>query len=777
MAQEQEIDIRGWVVRILKNWYWFLLSCVVFGALGCYRYYSTPKKFQVDAKIMLRDNNAGGSSFLQSEVMSMFGVGGGGKSIVDEMEILTSRDAMGRIIADLDLRSEYRKKKGLMWLVQYPRRDFSVVYPPQYTDTLSRGVNIRVNVKKDGYVVKVKYGRWTKSSHKVADLTETIHTCAGPLSFELHANGKIEVGDKYAISTLPSLPLINMYKARITAATVKKESSVIEIKTTTDSPARSIAFIRKLIELYNLDAVMDKNIMASNTAAFIEERLSLITAELAQAEQNEVQYQEQHGIINLKTEAELFLAENVEYRKQWSDLETQLNLIHFVSEFVEDDANVNNLIPANLGIKDVALITLISEYNELMLKRMRIVRTAGEDNPVLDQMDEQLSLMRANVVATMSSVRETLLIAKRDLDTRFNAADKWRGDVPTQIKQYREVVRTKEMKEKLYLFLYEKREENALTLAATVNPAKVIAAPQMNPVPVGPKMKIIGLICLIFAFGVPFGIMLAYDIMNNRISHDHKDLERRLKIPFAGMLVKNHRGEHIAVREGENSVSAELFRTLRTNIRFMHPIDVTCPVILVTSSINGEGKSYVAANLAISMALLGKKVALVGLDIRKPMIATYMNLPTQGCLTSYLSDTAYELEDTIVSTSIANLDALPAGVVPPNPSELLQSERLDQLFAKLRERYDCVIIDSAPVALVSDTFLLNRVADMTVYVTRANYTTFDLIEFLNQVHFQQRLPKMAAVLNGVDANKVGYGYGYGYGHQSQIKKWWQLKKS
>jgi capsular exopolysaccharide synthesis family protein len=301
-------------------------------------------------------------------------------------------------------------------------------------------------------------------------------------------------------------------------------------------------------------------------------------------------------------------------------------------------------------------------------------------------------------------------------------------------------------------------------------PAKVIATPQMNPNPVNPSMKLYVLICLIFGMAIPFGCMLVYDVMNNRLSSDAKDLERRLNIPLGGMLVQNHRGEHIAVRDGENSVSAELFRTLRTNIRFMQPVDTACPVMLVTSSINGEGKSYVATNLAISMALLGKKVALVGLDIRKPMLAHYLQLPSQGCLTSYLADSAYDIGDVIVPTNIKNLDALPAGIIPPNPSELLQSDRLTILFEELRKRYDCVIVDSAPVAMVSDTFLLNRMADMTIYVTRANYTTFDLIDFLNQTHAQERLPRMVAVLNGVDAKQVGYGYGYGYGQNVKSGK-------
>jgi capsular exopolysaccharide synthesis family protein len=262
---------------------------------------------------------------------------------------------------------------------------------------------------------------------------------------------------------------------------------------------------------------------------------------------------------------------------------------------------------------------------------------------------------------------------------------------------------------------------------------------------------------MFFGIVFPLVIMFCCDLFNNRISGSSKDLARRLKVFLAGVLA-NTKGETIVVRDGNNSVAAELFRTLRTNIRFMQPKDVKCPVVLVTSSMNGEGKSYVATNLAVSMALLGKKVALVGLDLRKPTLAKYLNLPSQGTMTNYLSDKAYTLEDVVVASSVKNLDVLPAGIVPPNPSELLQSDRLAVLFAELRERYDYVVVDSAPVALVSDTFLLSGIADMTVCVVRANHTTFDMIEFLNKIHEQERLPKMVAVLNGVDAKEVSYGY-------------------
>ena len=767
MAQEnQEIDIRAWILRILKNWYWFVLSCAIFGAIGAYKYVTTPKKYRVDASIMIRNND---EILPQMEIMSMIGVDGG-KMTIDEVELLTSRDLMTKVIRDLDLQTEYRKMDEMKWLGQYPQHDLTVVYPANYLDTLKKGVNIEIKVRKNDYIVKVKYGRWTRSRHKVKDLTEPFATCAGTLRFAINHPQEIEVGDRYRMLTLPMLPLVDMYKKQIEAVPLKKESNVISIATATDMPSRARDFIRKEIDYYNLDAVEDKNLMASNTAEFVDERLRLIEDELAIAEAEVERYKKKNNIISLTEEAELLVKETLEYGKRIAEIETQLNLVKFVNEFVAEEDKRGTLIPSNIGIVDESLVTLITQYNELLLKRMRVQRTATSENPIINQLDSQLEVLRENIIVSIGNVRSSLNISKKDLEDQYAIAEKQSKNIPTQEREYIEVARNRKLKEELYLFLYKQREENALTLASAVMPAKVIASPQMNPTPVGPRLKLIALVCLFFGILTPLVIMLIADIMNNNVSDDSKELEKRLKIPFAGVLVKNHRGEHIAVREGENSVSAELFRTLRTNIRFMQPVTEPCPVMLVTSSINGEGKSYVATNLAISMALLGKKVALVGLDIRKPMLANYLNLPSQGCLTSYLSDDAYALEDTILTSTVKNLDIIPAGIIPPNPSELLQSDRLDMFFQELRKRYDYVVVDSAPVAMVSDTFLLNRIADMTIYVTRANYTTFDLIDFLNQTHEQQRLPKMVAVLNGANAKKIGFGYGYGYGQDVKSGK-------
>ena len=760
MAQEtQEIDIRTWIIRIVRNWYWFLLSCILFGALGVYTYFATTSKYTVDAKLMIRNNDSE-SPLGQMEMLSMLGMGGT-KQIEDEVAILTSRDILTQVVRELDLQSEYRKKRKLKWVGQYPSRDLTVVYPEMFLDTTKKPVQVQIKARKNNYLVKVKYGRWDFSRHKVNDLTEPFSTCAGDIAFQL--NKPIQQGAEYTIMTLPMLPAVDKYNRAIVAAPYKKESNIINISTSTDMPQRAIDFINKEIEFYNLDAVIDKNIMASNTASFIEERLRLIEAELAVAESELEAYKAENGIVDLLTEAELYLHEGAEYKKQLAEIETQINLIQYIAEYVSDESKKNALIPANLGIDDQALVALIAEYNQQMLKRMRVQRTATNSNPVLSQMDNQLAMLRENIITSIHSVSKSLTIAKKDAEVRQGKINVQRYNIPTQEKEYIEVARTRELKEQLYLFLYEKREENALTLASTVMPAKIIASPQMDPNSTSPSIKIIGIICLVLGFGVPIGVIYLYHFFNNKLSDDSREFERKIKMPFGGVLVQNHHGEHIAVKEGVNSASAELFRLLRSNLRFMLPSHATNPVILVTSNINGEGKSYVATNLAISLALLDKKVALVGLDIRKPMLAQYLNLPSQGCLTSYLSDDAYSIDDLVIPSETKGLDILPAGIIPPNPNELLLSDRLDQLFVELRQRYDYIVVDSAPVALISDTFQLNRVADMTVYVCRARYTTFDLIDYLNQVHEQKRLPNIVTVLNGVNGGKAGYGYGYGYG--------------
>ena len=600
-------------------------------------------------------------------------------------------------------------------------------------------------------------GYFTRSTSHVETLDEPIETAVGTI--RIHANRPLSQDTTYKVVHKRHELVVSDYRQLLKVAQHKKESNIIDLAMKSPMPDRDKAFLYQVIEQYNMNALVDKNMIASNTASFIDERLRIITEELGDAEKAVSEYKEKNNIAHLETQAQLYLHASRAEQSAIAEIETQLSLVDYVDEFLRDDTKRNNLIPANIGITDASLGSSLSQYNALLLQRMRIQRTATDSNPVVEQLDQQLSSMRQNIIATIRSVRESLQIRLNGLQAQESKINRQIKNAPEQEREYVRVVRDLKIKEKLYLFLYEKREENSLMLAATTIPAKILDMPQRDVRSRSPQLRNLLIICLFFGLMIPAGLLYLYKLFNDKID-DVKEYEQRFKAPVLGQIVENSRHAHIAIREGESTVSAELFRLIRTNLRFMLPAETKAPVILVTSSINGEGKSYVSSNTALSLALLGKKVALVGLDIRKPMLATYFNLNTKGHLTDYLAEPDVTIDDIIVpSGEHKNLDLIPCGAIPPNPSELLQTERLDALFAELRKRYDYIIVDTAPVALVSDTFLLDRIADMTIFVCRYKYTSMEMIDYINQVVEQKRMHNVAGVLNGVKGLRAGYGYG------------------
>ena len=599
---------------------------------------------------------------------------------------------------------------------------------------------------------------WKSSSYRVQTLDEPLETRVGTI--RIHAKRPLSTDTTYRVKHKRRELVVDAYRRHIKIAQYKKESNVITLTTTSTMPDRDRALLTQMIEQYNLNAVVDKNMIATNTAAFIDERLAIISEELGDAEEAVSDYKQKNNIADLNAQAKLFLEASSQEQIAMVEVETQISLVNYVDEFLRDDTKRNNLIPANIGIEDEALTASISEYNTIVLQRMRILRTATEDNPVVDQMNAQLGTMRENIIATIASVRESLQIRQKSLKAQDSKYNRQIKDAPDQQREYVRVVRQQQIKERLYVFLYEKREENALMLAATVMPAKILDVPQKDLESQSPDLKKLLILCFLLGLLLPAGCLYLLIMFNDKIT-DPKEFEKQIKAPLLGQLVENSRKAHIAIHEGESTISAELFRLIRTNLRFFLSPKIQSPVILVTSCINGDGKSYVSSNTALSLAILGKKVVLVGLDIRKPMLATYFHLSTKGHLTDYLAEADLTVDDIIVpSGEHKNLDLIPCGTVPPNPAELLQTQRLDELFAELRKRYDYIIVDTAPVALVSDTYLLDRVADMTIFVCRYKYTPTEMIDYINQVIEQNRMHNIACVLNGVKSVNAGYGYGY-----------------
>ena len=752
-TKNNEIDLRKVLRIVAEHWWWFAAGVAVCTLLGIAYYLRKAPKWTTDATIVLRQKDGAGTSI---DALSMLGLSSN-TAAEDEVVVLSSRGLLYQAIDALNLWEANSKRGGLRWEGEFRNPALTIDYLSLTEDAQIKPFVVKVKATKKGYKVKTKMGFFHRSSTRVTDLSSPIETGVGTIL--IHANRPLSADTTYRVAHARRELVVAGYQKDITVALHKKESNIITLSTKSALPERDKALLHQIIEQYNLNAIVDKNMLATNTAAFIDERLSIITKELGEAEEAVSDYKQQNNIADIGTQANLFLHASSAEQRAMAEIETQLSLVEYIDEFLRDDTKRNSLIPSNIGLSDASLASGLTEYNALQLQRMRILRTATEDNPVIEQMNAQLASMRENIIETIGSVRESLKIRQRSLqaqDTKFNRQIK---NAPEQEREYVRVVRQQQIKERLYVYLYEKREENALMLAATAMPAKILDMPQRDVRSQSPKLSKLLILC--FLLGLVFPAVLLYLIvLFNDTIDDAKEFEQRINAPMLGQLVQNSRNAHIAIHEGESTVSAELVRLIRTNLRFILPAEAKNPVILVTSGINGDGKSYVSSNTALSLAILGKKVVLVGLDIRKPMLANYFGLRDKGRLTDYLAEPEVTIDDIIVpSGEHRNLDLIPCGTIPPNPAELLQTERVDELFAELRKRYDYIIVDTAPVALVSDTYHLDRIADMTIFVCRYKYTPAEMIDYINNMIAQKRMHNVACVLNGVKSMRAGYGYG------------------
>ena len=753
METKNEIDVRKIARIIWEHWWWFVAGVGICVLLGIAYYLRKSPTWTTDASIALRQKDGSGTSI---DALSMLGLSGN-TAAEDEVVVLASRGLIYQAVDALNLWDASSKRGGLRWEGEFRSPALTIEYVALTEDAQMKPFTVKVKPTRRGYTVKTKMGFFSRSTRRVADLSEPIETGVGTLF--IHANRPLSTDTTYRVAHARRELVVAGYQKNIKVSLHKKESNIIQLSTKSPMPDRDRALLQQMIEQYNLNAIVDKNMLATNTAAFIDERLAIITRELGEAEEAVSDYKQQNNIANINTQAQLFLTASSREQQAMAEIETQLSLVEYIDEFLRDDTKRNSLIPSNIGVTDASLASGLSEYNALQLQRMRILRTATEDNPVIEQMNAQLASMRANIMETIGTVRESLKIRQRNLEAQDSKFNRQIKNAPEQEREYIRVVRQQEIKERLYIYLYQKREENALMLAATAMPAKIIDMPQRDVRSRSPKLSKLLMLCILLGLILPGGALYLYVLLNDTID-DAKEFERTIKAPMLGQLVQNSRNAHIAIHEGESTVSAELFRLIRTNLKFVLPAEAKNPVILVTSCINGDGKSYVSSNIALSLAILGKKVVLVGMDIRKPMLATYFGLRDKGHLTDYLAEPSVALDDIIVpSGEHKNLDLIPCGTIPPNPAELLQTERVDSFFAELKKRYDYIIVDTAPVALVSDTFLLDRVADMTLFVCRYKYTPSEMVDYINQIIEQKRMHNIACVLNGIKGLRAGYGYG------------------
>ena len=554
------------------------------------------------------------------------------------------------------------------------------------------------------------------------------------------------------------------YCSNLSIAPTSKTTSVAVISLKNSSLQCGQDFINQLLEMYNRNTNNDKNEIAQKTAEFIDERISIISKELGSTEADLETFKRDAGITDLTSEAQIALAGNAEYEKKSVENRTQISLVNDLRKYLK--GNEYEVLPSNVGLQDAALIGAIERYNEMLVERKRLLRTSTENNPTIVNLDTSIRAMKANVQATLEGTLQGLMITKSNLDREASRYSRRISNAPGQERAYVSIARQQEIKAGLYLMLLQKREENAIALAATANNAKIIDEAIADDTPVSPKRSMIYLIALVLGVGIPVGIIYLIELTKFKIE-GRADVEKLTSVPIIGDIPltdeKNDKNGSIAVFENKNNLMSETFRNIRTNLQFM--LDNDQKVILVTSTVSGEGKSFVSANLAISLSLLGKKVVIVGLDIRKPGLNKVFHLSNkEKGITQYLSNPETDLMELVQPSDVnKNLFVLPGGSVPPNPTELLARNGLDKAIEILKQNFDYVIMDTAPIGMVTDTLLVGRVADLSVYVCRADYTHKAEYTLINELAIEKKLSKLCTVINGVDLKKRKYGYYYGYG--------------
>lgn len=551
------------------------------------------------------------------------------------------------------------------------------------------------------------------------------------------------------------------YIQSLSIAPTSKTTSVAVLSLKNSNTWRGKDFINKLLEMYNINANNDKNEVAQKTAEFIDERIGIISKELGSTEQDLENFKRSAGITDLSSEAQIALTGNAEYEKKRVENQTQINLVMDLQRYMQ--GNEYEVLPSNIGLQDAASAGAIDRYNEMLVERKRLLRTSTENNPTIINLDTSIRAMRSNVQATLDATLKGLQITKEDLAREANRYSRRINDAPTQERQFVSIARQQEIKAGLYLMLLQKREENAITLAATANNAKIIDEALADDNPVSPKRMMVYLAALVLGVGFPVGIIYLIGLTKFKIE-GRADVEKLTSLPVIGDIpLADEESGSIAVFENQNNLMSETFRNVRTNLQFM--LENGKNVILVTSTISGEGKSFVSSNLAISLSLLGKKVVIVGLDIRKPGLNKVFNLSRkeQG-ITQFLTNPAVNLMDLVQPSDInKNLFILPGGAVPPNPTELLARDGLEKAIETLKANFDYVILDTAPVGMVTDTLLIGRTADLSVYVCRADYTRKAEFTLINELMENNKLPNLCIAINGLDLQKKKYGYYYGYG--------------
>ncbi|WP_281336384.1 GumC family protein [Flavobacterium eburneipallidum] len=780
--QIEDFNLRDSLERYLEHWRWFVLAAFLSLAVAyVYLRYATPQ-YSASTTILVKDDKKGGM-LSELSVFADMGLGGGMKSNLDnEIEILKSRTLVEKTVKRLQLNTSIIEKGKVNSTEMYDRSPIKV----QFVNANSKFYEDRMNfefVKLTSNTFQLKNAvESDRSKLLLVNKKEFRYGEIIPLQnagliitkSSVEKAFKNVEGKSIIITINPLGNVVASFQQRLNVDPISKTSSVVSVSIVDPVSKKAEVFLDNLIKNYNEDAAADKSFISENTSKFVSNRLLLITQELDGVEKDVQSFKTANKLTDIETEAKLFIEGSSEYNKKRVEIEIQLNMVASMLDFIKKSNN-SDLLPTNMISSDGDAAGLVDSYNQLVLERNRILKSATLANPTVIKLDQQISSLKANVGESLRRIQSNLGIQKRDLRSQEGILDNKIGDIPVQERQFRVIARQQKVKEELYLYLLQKREETAISLAATEPNARVIDAAKASDVPVSPKKKMIYLAALFLGLLIPFGIIYIIDLLDTKVK-SRFDVMNKFDVPFLGDVPNSITTDGL-IDATSRTGTAEALRIVKTNLDFMlsQVPDGEAKTVFMTSTVSGEGKTFLSANLAATMALSGVKVLLIGMDFRNPKLNEYIDLPNNSGLTDYLSSNKAILSDYIHKTAgFENFYVLPAGVIPPNPTELLMSKKVKELFIQFKNEYDYIIVDMAPVSLVSDTLMLSKYADATVYVCRAGVLDKRMIHIPKMIYKEGKLKNMSLVLNDTKMNKsYGYGYGYGYGVKVDEKPWYK----
>ena len=775
----KEDSINDIISGYTRYWFYFLISILLSGVLAAmFLRYANPI-YSSSSTIIIKDEKSGGGAAELAALTDLSFFSNFSSSKIDsELTILESKTLIAAAVESLGLNVSYFNQGTFKTTELYQYKPFVVKFSNVSQTQVVPQLEIKIQknqrfsllvVDTETTIENAQFGEIYSLSFADIVLLPN-QSNASLLESFIEKNILVEYKTVESVASLFSLALELIHDG--------KNGEVVQLNLSSPKPLKAENFLNELVYQYNLDARKDKSQIAKKTAEFIDSRLEIITKELDTVERNKELFKTNNRLTDIDTEAALVLENSNEFSKRQVDLLANIEVVTSYLTYVQNTSPFE-LLPTIIGTDSQNISVGITSFNALITERQKLLASSTISNPVVKNLELQIKDLKKTILRDIDNQIQSISSALSGLKNREEGLNNRLSKVPYQEKMFREILRQQNIKEELYLFLLKQREETAITLAVTSNKAKVVDSASTLKIPVFPNRLFVYLLAIILGIAVPFLIISLYNLLSTRIQ-SRKDVERvHATTAVVGEIPKLGRSDNELVKQNDNSILAESFRILRTNLQYLLVKGEKSnkhKKVIVTSTIKGEGKTFVAFNLALTLALTGKKVVLVGADIRNPQLQRYLpsSFKNNSGFTEYIIDESVKVSDiTLQSEYNSNLSIVLSGAIPPNPAELLLQPRVDEFFNEIEGSFDYIIIDTAPSMLVTDTLLLNKHADTTVYVVRANYTDKKLLEFSYDAIQTKKLQNVALVINDVTMSNFGYGNKYGYTYTATKKTFWQ----